>query len=473
LSKDLTCSAEECYPGDDSDSWSSQGIRRGFGYAYYAGDSYQLLHRCYLTAAAQSRIQNLTGAEGLSLVGATASVVSYTDNFMSNLFADMYSARKYIWGFGFGGSLAISLVYVYLLRFPGLLNSLVWGSIFSMIALLVTAGYYSGAKAQAWDEADPQLLSDKVIRYTRITSTILYIVGAVGLLIACCLRKQIQLAIGCVKEAGKAINSMVLIMLIPFVQSIGFILFWLVWSYYAVHLASIGSITTKSLPIGTDGTEISIRQFEYDEFITRLGWYMLFCLFWTTAFIIAVGDMIVAMAVSKWYFTVDKGNVSSLTVIASITTTCFFHLGTCAYGSLIIAVIKMLRAALAKLQKKVSEVAACLLCVCNCCLCYLESCMKYISKSAYLVSLSLVRVGAVCQSNIVQGSETCLFCTANGHFWYTLLRIGTKGILSYFTKCVSDCRDQLCFCRSFDCWQALHFYHFNRHLLLCNDVSHC
>ena len=293
-------------------------------------------------------------------------------------------------GFGFGITALISLGYLSLLRFPFLLTILVWASIFSMAVLFGAAGYFSYEKAKEWDDAEPQKFSDNAIKYTKFAAYGFYALGVTVLVVSCCLVRQIQLAIGCVKAAGKAINNMVLILLVPILQTIGLIVFWAVWSYYAVHLASLGEITTRDLPVGVDGTEIAVRQFEFnDELVVRCGWFMLFCLFWTAGFIVAVGDMVVAMAVSKWYFTPNKSTVSSLTVVSSMTTTVIFHLGTCAYGSLIISIIKLIRTVIAKIQKKVAEmtnqsIANCLLCCCQCFFCYLESCMKFINKNAYI-----------------------------------------------------------------------------------------
>ena len=275
-----------------------------------------------------------------------------------------------------------------MLRFPFLLTMVVWISIFSMAGLFGIAGYFSYQKANQWE--DEEKFSDNAITYTRYASYAFYILGGIVLVVSCCMIQQIQLAIGCVKAAGKAINNMVLILLVPVIQTVGLIIFWLIWSYYAVHLASLGNITTRNLPVGLDGTEIAIRRFEFnDDLVIKCGWYLLFCLFWTAGFIVAVGDMVVAMAISKWYFATDKSRISSIIVGTSISTTCIYHLGTCAYGSLIISIIKLIRTILAKIQKKVAElsnqsIANCLLCCCQCFFCYLESCMKFINKNAYI-----------------------------------------------------------------------------------------
>ena len=67
---------------------------------------------------------------------------------------------------------------------------------------------------------------------------------------------------------------------------------------------------------------------------------------------------------------------------------CWYHAGTAAYGSLIIAIIQVIRAVIMKLQKEAkkaeSKIAQCLLCCCQCCFWCLETCMKFINKNAYI-----------------------------------------------------------------------------------------
>lgn len=98
--------------------------------------------------------------------------------------------------------------------------------------------------------------------------------------------------------------------------------------------------------------------------------------------------MIIAVSVAKWYFTKNKSRIGSWTVLGSIVDVCWYHAGTAAYGSLIIAIIQIIRAVIMKLQKEAkkaeSKIAQCLLCCCQCCFWCLETCMKFINKNAYI-----------------------------------------------------------------------------------------
>ena len=113
-------------------------------------------------------------------------------------------------------------------------------------------------------------------------------------------------------------------------------------------------------------------------------------------------QLIVATSVAKWYFTKNKLTIGSWTVLGSIIDVCWYHAGTAAYGSLLLAIIQLIRAILTKLQKEAakadSKIAKCILCCCQCFFCCLESCMKFINKNAYI------------QTAICKYSGSCLSC---------------------------------------------------------------
>jgi hypothetical protein len=138
----------------------------------------------------------------------------------------------------------------------------------------------------------------------------------------CCLRKQIQLAVGCVKETGKAMHRMPLIIMLPVLQAAGFVAFMIVFMIYAVHLASLGQVSVQEFTTNFNtGTEVAVRMYSFDTYVYRCAWYFLFCFFWTSSFIVACGDMMVAMCFAKWYFSKDKSTVGSRTVLGSVYDT--------------------------------------------------------------------------------------------------------------------------------------------------------
>lgn len=386
VSSRLTCTQDMCYPNDDPEqSWTSKGVDRSFGFAYYAADSYEVLWRCFFTANATNQIDSLVHASSSSK---GIDPKDSANKFFSRLYADVYVARWYILGFGLGVCMAISFVYIFIMRLPLVLATMIWVSVFLTIALFVVAGYYTEKTAIAWSKADPQVQDSFTINVARIAGYVLYGIGGFLFLMACCLRRQIAISIGCVKTAGKAINNMLIILAVPVVQAVGLFLFCIIWMYYAVSWASLGQITLVKIPVDFEGVQITIQRFEWSDSVVHAGWYLLFCLFWTANFIVAMGDLIVALCVAKYYFTRDKWKVGSWTVTSSVWQVVRYHAGTAAFGSLLIAIVQLIRAMIAKAQRAAKNsnntIARIILCCCQCCFCVMESCLKFISKNAYI-----------------------------------------------------------------------------------------
>jgi hypothetical protein len=370
----VSCTDSLCYPNNSTPaSWLSPGVAAGFGVAFYVGDSYDIFSRCFLSPEAENRIFDLVDFNITVTPNSTSANVFKTgERFWTNLYGDLYTSRQFILGFGFGVAFFVSLIYTYLLRFPFLLSSVVWGSIFMTLVLFYALGIFAYKKADHFEHESPRTVSEREIRGFRGFAYIMWIVGIFLTLLACCLRNQIQLAIGCVKEAAKAVESMILIFLVPVLQAIGLLIFMGVFLIYAVYLASLGKIKTEYYPLIYDdpaSPTIAVRTYTYNRFSFESAWFLIFCLYWTGNFIVAVGDVIIAMSVAKWYFTRNKLLVTSVTVVGSVVDTCLYHLGTCAYGSLILAIVQWLRTFLAYIQNKISKLhnlpANIVLCCCQ------------------------------------------------------------------------------------------------------------
>ena len=76
--------------------------------------------------------------------------------------------------------------------------------------------------------------------------------------------------------------------------------------------------------------------------------------------------------------------------MSSICRAFVFHLGTIAFGSLIISLVKVVRGLLEyieqKIQNRTGNVARCLFCCCRCCLFCLEKFLKFLNRNAYIIT---------------------------------------------------------------------------------------
>ncbi len=71
-------------------------------------------------------------------------------------------------------------------------------------------------------------------------------------------------------------------------------------------------------------------------------WYHMFGLIWTIEFIFACQQMIIAGSVASWYFSRDRLAVT-YPMCHAIKQLILYHLGSVAFGSLIITIVKVPR----------------------------------------------------------------------------------------------------------------------------------
>ncbi|CAM9104071.1 unnamed protein product, partial [Phaeothamnion confervicola] len=297
--------------------------------------------------------------------------------------ADLITARCYVFGFGIGVAGAAGFLFLILLRIPGVVCLLVWGCMVAIWALFALGGVVLQQTSEKWSSADePHQYSESQINGVLYLAYVMYGLCGLWTLLALWLRKRINLAVGITKEAARAVSAMKLLILYPVIQTTGLLIFLVPWTIYCIYLASSGTITATTV------AGISVKQFEYDDNIRYAGLYLLFCYFWTSEFIVAIGQIVVAMATATWYFTRDKGAIGNGTVLKAIRHSMWYHSGTAAFGALVIAIIKTIRAVVAYFQKKAAnthnKVLEMMLCCLQCCLWCLEKCMKFLNKNAYI-----------------------------------------------------------------------------------------
>jgi choline transporter-like protein 2/4/5 len=359
------------------------------------------------------------------------------DGFFDRANADLKSAQWWIIGFGCGVAMVLGFAYLTILKIPGVLTTMVWGLIFAIFGCFVGLGGYMYLTAMDWKGEDPLGdLEDATGVSTGVNITTIggdhsdaeiqgltylgyFFLGVAGLwfIFICCIRKRIVLAVGCVKEACKAVQAMPIITMYPVIQVVGVLIFLVPWIVYMTYLASSGEVQVDCICPSLDsmaekanqayamaaeyaGEEVEeverncdegcfmFKTFAYDGNTKLAGLYMMFIWFWTSQFVIAAGQLVVAMSVATWYFTREKKTVGNGTFISAAKRAMWYHLGTAAFGSLIIAIIKTIRVVISYLQHKFRKsknpAIKAFLCALQCYMWCVEKCMKFLNKNAYI-----------------------------------------------------------------------------------------
>lgn len=211
--------------------------------------------------------------------------------------------------------------------------------------------------------------------------------GVVFLLIACCRKKSIDMAIGCIEAACECIFSLPSLLLEP--------LFTL--TLKAITLGPMSAGFLWLLSCGKVVNHKLYRTLEYSQEEQAFIVYYIFMMIWVNELWSGLSYFAISYVTQWWYFTPytknscvgrSKWGLPSYAIVRGFAVGLFLHLGTLAFGSVLIAFVRVIRLALAWLEKAASDTGnccgACIAKVLFCCMYCFERCLQFISSNAYM-----------------------------------------------------------------------------------------
>ncbi|XP_002731355.1 choline transporter-like protein 1 [Saccoglossus kowalevskii] len=302
----------------------------------------------------------------------------------NKVIADLYIARYEILGMCMI-AFVIAILMVFLIRFIAAI--IVW-----LIIILAGLGSITATILLWWNYAKRKTALDSFpeeqrvdaqksnVRAFLIYSIIATVFTVILLLIILVMRKRIAFTVQLFHQAGKALSHMPLLLIQPLWTFIVLILFLAYWCVVLVYMSTAGK--PKRHP------ETGFVSYEDPEMVKYFWWYHLVGLFWTSEFILACQQFIVATCVTEYYFTREKKYFRS-PILKSLGRLISYHTGSLVLGAFIITLVKIPRAILAytqaKLKDSTSKVAQWIMTCLSCCLWCFEKCLKYLNENAYIV----------------------------------------------------------------------------------------
>jgi len=287
-----------------------------------------------------------------------------------------------------GAAFLIGVVYMIFLRYCS--GVLTWAAIICFIAGTAGLGYIFYKKAQTTSDATAGTGSEgsdtttsSTINSEKIIAYVCWGVSGLTAVAVLCLWNRIRLAIAILKSAAEYVKDTPTIFIVPIITIATLVCFYGYWGLTAVYLVSSGDATQiKGYPFG---------DFEYSKALQRLLIYHVFGLLWFNAFVIASTQFVLASSTALWYFSQGTGQAAPKTVKTSIYRLVRYHLGSIAFGSLILAIVQMIRLVLAYMEAQAKKMAgkegkvikytlACLQCYLAC----FERFIKFLNKNAYI-----------------------------------------------------------------------------------------
>lgn len=224
-----------------------------------------------------------------------------------------------------GISTVIACIYLFLLRI--IAKPVLYVSFVLILALLLGGGAY--VFAQQYKYAS----TDNTKSFMMGMGILLWILAGIYFIILMCCCSRIQLGVAIMEATSEFVRDTTSIFLVPFIFFF-IICAWMVfWIFSAIYVFSVGdAVKMDNLPVAN---------IEWND-TTRYVWiYHLFGLFWINAFIIGCAQFIIAATTCIWYFA--QGGSSDDKAKASLRMgfkwIFYYHMGSIAFGAMIIAII--------------------------------------------------------------------------------------------------------------------------------------
>lgn len=207
--------------------------------------------------------------------------------------------------------------------------------------------------------------------------------GVYVLAILCCWY-SLKIAIKILRTSARVIQNNLRMIIIPFLQVI-LVTIWLgAFLYFLLYLLSCGTITVNEV------FGLSYRTYSYSDEQKYFIYATLFFFLWVTAFLVAVTDFVLIVAVCSWYFTENEDKRGDFSIIRGYWWAFGKNIGSLLFGSFIIAIVWAVRIIFEYIERKIQnnngQMAPALQWLLKAIRCCLDCChrfIKYVNKNAY------------------------------------------------------------------------------------------
>ncbi|KAI6227180.1 Choline transporter-like protein 1 [Aphelenchoides besseyi] len=247
---------------------------------------------------------------------------------------------------------------------------------------------------------------------------VLGVLEVIVFLVMLVIRKRVRIAVALIGETSKALGNMLSTLFFPIITSVLHLGVFALWGTMAVWLSSIGtenciyvgtnpndpkngqscrcdSIDSSNTTILTVGGCRFANLTKPEDQISIMQAYNLFACFWVSCFISALSDMTVAGSFASWLQLASltsilrkPQDVPSFLVLRSMGRAIRYHLGTLAFGSLILSITKMLRVLLDFLYNKMkgweNPIGKAIYRALTCLFWCLEKILRFLTTNAYI-----------------------------------------------------------------------------------------
>lgn len=326
-------------------------------------------------------------------------------------------------------AMVVSVLFLLLLRFTA--PVLIWILIFGVLAVGAFGIWYCYNDYMSLASSSLTFnnvgFTTNVQVYLQVRDTwlafliILCIVEAVLILALIFLRTRILIAIALIQETSKALGHMMSTLLYPVVTFVLLLVCVSYWGITALYLATSGAPIYKVVALNAtqgDCSNIQANQtcdpqtFNSSQYsscpsarcvfinynteglfqrnLFNLQIYNVVAFLWCVNFVIALGHCTLAGAFASYYWAFSKpADIPTFPLTQSFMRALRYHVGSLAFGALILTLVQIVRIILEYLDHKFKAAqnpcARFIMCCLKCCFWCLEKFIKFINRNAYIM----------------------------------------------------------------------------------------
>ena len=259
----------------------------------------------------------------------------------------------------------------------------------------------------------------------KTAAIVLWVLSGIFLLCSLLLCTRIQLAADILASASEFVQAESSVFIIPFFFSIMLMLFLCWWIPTFMMISSVGTLTPDPTSVFMNLTWSSTTTFFLVVFV--------FAFLWLVSFNFSQETFSIAAMASSWYF--ERFSEINVGAFTSIGWSFSYHVGTLAFGSVLIAILWFIQLILAYIYQKLKETAStglgfalkCAICFVSC----FERTIKFINKHAYIEV-------ALRNLNFCAAAAKCLTVTSTNFLRFGVLS-GLTGLFLFLGNLVISC----------------------------------
>uniref|UniRef100_A0A4W5NW21 Choline transporter-like protein n=1 Tax=Hucho hucho TaxID=62062 RepID=A0A4W5NW21_9TELE len=330
-------------------------------------------------------------------------------------------------------AMVVSFLFLLLLRF--IAPVMVWVLIFGVLAVGAygKSQWFKNIDFSGWLKNSTVSITDigfttnfKV--YLQVKETwlafliIISVVEGILLLTLIFLRTRILIAIALIQESSKAVSHMMSTLFYPLVTFVLLVVCVAYWGITALYLATSGIPVYKVVALNStqdncgqiggnvtcdpqtfyNSTDYSwcpsarciFIKYNNEGLLQRnlfnLQIYNVVAFLWCINFVIALGQCTLAGAFASYYWAFSKpSDIPTFPLSQAFIRTLRYHVGSLAFGALILTLIQVVRIILEYLDHKTraaqNPCARFLMCCLKCCFWCLEKFIKFLNRNAYIM----------------------------------------------------------------------------------------